>query len=139
MMISSILNQGVTKRCRLSWLTNIALVYEPIHTAGIVIGMNFSLLCTIFSDGLKCRLYLALNSMMGVCKSLLLRLLKNQNFTKFNSRNRYNKNLVQTCGLLLLEPLEYSSLFACSGVAPNLKQIPMGLILPPAASQRRVS
>ena len=28
------LNQGITKRCRLSWLTNSALVYEPICTGG---------------------------------------------------------------------------------------------------------
>ncbi len=29
-----VLQQGVTKRCRLSWLTNSALVYEPKYEEG---------------------------------------------------------------------------------------------------------
>ncbi len=28
-LLSQVCNQGVAKRCRLSWLTNSALVYEP--------------------------------------------------------------------------------------------------------------
>jgi hypothetical protein len=96
-------------------------------------------MCIIVSDGLKCRPNLAYSSMREECKLFLLHVSsKTKTLRRFNKVLRMQKFL-QTCGLLLLESLESSSLFACSGVAPNLKQIPMGLILPPAASQRRVS
>jgi len=33
-------SQGITKRCRLSWLTNSALVYEPEFGGGALRGLS---------------------------------------------------------------------------------------------------